>query len=312
MRKPVSALLLCLTLALALHTAGLAQQMVPLAFKFAPGDSAQYDVTISGSASLTAAGNQVTPVTVRGSVSLLQAVTQAFPDGSGRIETRIPSGGFTITFGEDQVKLIYANNQIRWYANGKESTPPQGDLSKIPFIGTPLVYTMMPTGLVKDVAIADPKLMNEMTKTLPQFDFAAMQSMGESVFPDRPVAVGETWRDTRTIAPMGPQYPIIVSSSRTLDSYTDAGGIGLAKIVGSRDTRFNGMPPTSLPGQNVSVAISDIRHTLNSTEFFNTTSGRLMRGDYDVVFSAQVSVNAGGQQKGGGIQARLRVNVQSR
>jgi hypothetical protein len=171
---------------------------------------------------------------------------------------------------------------------------------------------MMPNGQVKDAALADPRLMNEMTKTLPQFDFAAMQSMGESVFPGKPVAVGETWRNTSTIAPMGPLYPITLTSSRTLDSYTDAGGIGLAKIAGFREARFVGMPATSLPGQDVSIAVSDIRHTVNSTEFFNTGSGRLMRGDYDVLFSAQVSAKAGGQQKGGGIQARLRVNVQSR
>jgi len=312
MRDLTRTLLLSVAACLAVQTASLAQQAVPLAFKFAAGDVVQYDVSISGSATMTAMGSQVTPVTIRGSLSLVQTVAQAFPDGSGRIETRLPAGELTITLDKEQVKLTYANNQVRWYANGKESTPPQGDLSKVPLIGTPMVYTMMADGRVKDVAVADPALMKELAKSLPSFDFAAMQSMGEAVFPAAPVAVGETWRNTTRVAPLGPQFPATITTSRTLDSYNDAGGIGLAKIVGFAETRFGGMPPTALPGQDVSIAISDIRHTINSTEFFNTTSGRLMRGDYDIVFSTQMSARVGSEEKGGGLQARLRVNVQSR
>ena len=312
MRHQICSILLCLAACLALQTSSLAQQTIPLAFKFGAGDVVHYDVSISGSASLMVTGQKVTPVSIRGAISLIQSVAQAFPDGSGRIETRIPSGELTMTLDKEQVKLIYANNQVRWYANGKESTPPQGDLSKVPLIGTPLVYTMMPDGRVKDVAIADPALISQVTRSLPKFDFAAMQSMGGGVFPAAPVAVGETWRNTTRIAPIGPQYPVTVSTSRTLDSYTDAGGIGLSKIVGFAETRFGGMPAIPLPGQDVSIAISDIRHTINSTEFFNTTSGRLMRGDYDIAFSTQLSAQAGGEQKAAGIEARLRLNVQSR
>lgn len=64
--------------------------------------------------------------------------------------------------------------------------------------------------------------------------------------------------------------------------------------------------------KDVSISISDIRQTINSTEFFNTTNGRLIRGDYDVALSAHVSAQIANDQKGLGAEARIRVSVQSR
>jgi hypothetical protein len=316
MRRLTIVAVLALAAGSALATTCSAQQEVPLAFKFVAGDVNQYDLSISGAASLVAMGNQVTPVSVRGNVSLTQTVTQVFPDGSGRIETRIPSGEVTIVVDKDQAKFSYANGQMRWFANGKESSPPQGGLDKLPFLGTPVVYTMMPDGRAKDVALADPRLMEEAFKALPKLDFAAMQSMGEAVFPTTPVKIGETWRHSAQLAPF-PGFPFLFTSSRTLDSYADAGGIGLAKIVGAADTRYVGSPtPPMLPGipgmSDASVSISEIRQTVNSTEFFDTTNGRLMRGDYDVAFSASFAAKSQKEEKTAGITARLRVNVQSR
>ena len=316
MRKISLAIVLAAALVLCCAAISPAQQQdVPLAFKFAVGDVIQYDVIVSGSASVTAAGNQVTPVTVRGNLSLAQTVTQVLPDGSGRLETRMPSGDLTVVVDKEQAKFSYANGQLRWFANGKESTPPQGDLSKLPLIGAPIAYTMAPDGRVNDLGFADPRMMAEVLKAMPGFDFSSMQNTGEAIFPANPVKIGETWSTSKTLAPMGPMLPFLLTTSRTLDSFSDAGGIGLAKITGVSESRYVGAAnPTALPGvmKDVSFSISDIRQSVNSTEFFNTTNGRLMRGDYDVALSAHVSANIANDQKSVGADARIRVSVQSR
>jgi len=137
-------------------------------------------------------------------------------------------------------------------------------------------------------------------------------SAGDSIFPGRPVKVGETWRTSASAAPLGPMFPVTVTSSRTLDSYHEEGGFGLAKIVGVTEARVRAGPTAPLLGQEVRIGISDLRHTVNSTEFFNVTAGRLLRGDYDLFLAAQVTAQAAGEQRGAGIEARLRVNLQAR
>jgi len=298
---------------LAVTAACAAQQDVLLAFKFAPGDVIQYEVLIAGSASFNAIGDRITPMTLQGNLSVKQTVTEVFPDGSGRIEIRIPRGDLTVSLDKDQVRFSYANGELRWFANGKESAMPnQAELSKVPFIGTPVFYTMAPDGRISDAALADPGLMSELAKALSGLNLSLAQPRSEPIFPPQPVKVGETWRKTTSVMPLGPGHPVTVTVSRTLDSYDDAGGFGLAKIIGFAEMRLGGGPATALPGQDVSISVSNIRQTVNSTEFFGTATGQLMRGDYDITFSTQVAAKAGVETRNAGIDARLRVNVQSR
>lgn len=250
MRKTSLAIVLAAAIALCCAVASPAQeQRVPLAFKFAVGDVIQYDVSVSGSASVIAAGNQVTPVVVRGNLSLAQTVTQVLPDGSGRLETRLPSADLTVVVDKEQAKFSFANGQLRWFANGKESTPPQGDLSKLPLIGAPVAYTMAPDGRLSNLGFADPRLMAEVLKAMPGFDLSGMQNTGEAIFPAKPVRIGETWSDSKTLAPMGPLLPFLLTTSRTLDSYSDAGGIGLANSLASPSPDTSARPTRPLcPG----------------------------------------------------------------
>lgn len=305
-------LLLVVLVCLAGQTVAAADDAVPLAFKFAPGDVLRYDVTLSGSGGFNGPDGAVSPIGLRGTLSILQTVTEVLPDGSGRIETRVPSGEVTINLADEQVRFSYANGTVRWFANGKESSPPQGDLSKIPLIGTPVVYTMAPNGRVSDVSVADPELLGQMAQSFPGLNFAPTQSISGTVFPADPVRVGETWRDAVYLSPLGPQLPITVTVSRTLQSFDEAGGIGLARIVGFAEASYRGGAAPLAPTQDVSISIPTIRQTVTSTEFFNTTSGRLVRGDYDLAFSVAVSAKVGAEEKGGGIEARMRVHMEAR
>jgi len=289
-----------------------AQEGILLAFKFAPGDVISYEITISGTGSVTAAEGTLTRLSIQGGFTLTQTVTEVFPDGSGRLETRVPQGDVAIGLEDERVRFSYANGRIRWYANGKESSPPQGDLSEVPLIGTPLTCTVSPDGRVSDVAFTNPKLMAELAKAAPGVNLARSPSFAETLFPSKPVAVGETWRSSGTLTPLGPGLPITLTTSRTLESYQQLGGMGLAKVVGFSEARYRGPSSPLFSAQDVSIAVSGIRQTITSTEFFNTTSGRLIRAEYELVFTTEISAAAGGQQRGGSVEARLRVSVQGR
>jgi hypothetical protein len=288
----------------------LAQQSVPLALKFAAGEVTQYEIAISGEGSISAAEGELTSVTFRGAFTVVQKVTQVLSDSSGRLESTIPRGDVIINFGSEQVRFSYANGRLRWYANGRESSPPQTELSRLPLIGSALVCTMAPDGRVSGVALADPRMPAGLAKAAP--GLAQSPSLSETVFPSQVVRVGETWSSTTQLTPLGPGFPVTCTSSRTLESLTEGGGMALAKIVGFTEARYRGPSAPLFSAQELSLAISDIRQTITSTEFFNSTAGRLIRAEYDLVFSTAVSAAAGGQQKNAGIKARLRIGVQAR
>lgn len=290
-----------------------AQGPVTLALKFAVGDTMQYDISFSGGGGMTAPGAELTPLGAQGILSLSQRVVEVLPDGSGRLEVRLPKADLQVSIKDEKVGFSWADGKLRWFAGGQESSPPSDvDLSKIPLLSTAMIITIAANGIVRDVAFSDPKLMAEIAKQVPGFGLGQLQAGQAPVFPDKPVAVGEMWRNTFQLLPFGPSQPVNVSVSRTLDSYEEQAGVGVAKISSFTDTRFRGGAPFNIPGQQLSFSMPEARETVTSTEFFDTTRGRLLRGDYDIAFSTQFSVTAAEAERSGGVEARLRVSVQAR
>jgi hypothetical protein len=310
----VSGLMAALLMLAGLAVAGAcsAQQAVPLVFKFAAGDVLRYEVTLSGGGSMSATGASFTPVSLQGSVLVSQRVVNVLADGSAQLETLITGCDLALNFDRESARFSYSDGKLRWYANGKESSPPAGDLSKVPLLGTPVTCTVGPDGSLREVMLPASQLLGEVTKSLPGLDPTHMQVTGQPILPSGPVRVGETWRQAVRVAPLGPGFPLSVTVSRTLESFDDRGGVGLAKLTGFTDARLVGAARPAFSQQGLNIAISDIRETITSTEFFNATAGRLMRGDYDLTLSTRISVDAKGQHTEGGLDARLRMGVQAR
>jgi hypothetical protein len=286
---------------------------VTLGLKFAPGDTLQYDISFSGGGGLTTPGTELTVLGVQGSLSLAERVAEVLPDGSGRLEVRLPRADLQVTVKDQKASFSWANGRLRWFAGGQESSPPANvDLSKVPLLSSPVLVTVATDGVVRDVAFSDPKLMAEIAKQVPGFGLNQFGTGQAPIFPDKPVGVGETWRESFQLLPFGPAQPVQVSVSRTLDSYVEQEGVAVAKISGFTDTRFRGGTPFALPAQDLSLSMPDVRETVTSTEFFDATKGRLLRGEYDIAFSTQFSVAAGEEKRSGGVEARLRVSVQAR
>ena len=292
--------------------ASAAQQAVPLALKFTAGDTLQYDVSFSGGGGVTVPGAEVSAVGIQGSLSIAQNVIEVLPDGSGRLETTIPRVEATVTIGGDKASFTFADGKLRWSANGKESAPPDdAALSKIPLLMTPVVITLAPDGRTTDLAFSDPELMAQLSQVAPGFDLSRAWQNSEAVFPQAPVSVGETWRKTMQFSPLGSQMPVTVSTSRTLDDYTEQGGVGLARISSFTDARVTTMGELPAPG-GFAITVPELRETVTATEFFNTTKGQLVRGDYDVSFRTSFGLKVGEEEESGSVEARLRVSVQSR
>ena len=251
---------------------------------------------------------------VRGSLSLSQTVQEVLPDGSGRLSCLLPKAEVSVTMGDEQVRFSCANGKIRWYAGGREHTPPEAPgMEKLPLLEVPVLLTMAPNGRATDFAFADPELMRALEQMAPPgVALGRMPGTGDQMFPDEPMKVGETWRRTAQLYPLGPTMPLTVTMSRTLDFYSEEGGVGLAKMSGFTEARYQMQPMSLTPQGDVSVSLPELRQTVTATEFFNTTQGRLVRADYDISLTARAAIEVGESTQSGGFEGRLHVSVQAR
>ncbi len=304
-------LLIVLSLA---ATAASAQESVPLAFKYAPGQALEYDVMLSGSGGLRAPDGQFSPAGIQGSLRLSMTVAEAKPDGSARIQLRIPKADVQVNVAQERGRFSFENGKIRWFSNGREQSPPDADMSQMPIVSVPLEFVAAPNGSIIDVVM--PKLpgVANMQQVAPGLAAPQLRNLDTAVFPDTPVKVGDTWRKNEQLSPMGPSMPVTVTSSRTLDSVSTEGGVRLAKISGYTESRFRSgaMPISPGGGAQVTVSIPDLRHTVTSTEYFDIDAGKLMRGDYDLSFIVRASAGMGGQTQEGSVEARMHVTVHAR
>ncbi len=293
--------------------AAAASDAVELAFKFAPGDVVKHEVSVSGGGHLRSSQGQMSPIGVRGTLSMVYTTREVLADGRGRVEARMTKASLDVDVGEENARLLYENGRLRWFANGQEHAPPEADLSQLPLMGTPVVLTMSPAGQVSEVALADPRVLGALQQALPGINLGQFRGASDGLFPEGPVNVGETWRRSAVVTPVGPLMPVTVTTSHTLDSYSEEGEIGVAKISGYSEARLQWRPTTVSPGgTEVTVGIPEFRETVTSTEFFNTSEGRLLRGDYEVAFTTRVSVQAGEEEREGQAEARFHIFVQAR
>jgi hypothetical protein len=306
-----TAALLCLA-----PIAAAAQQTVPLAFNYSPGDVLEYDVTLTGSGALRAPDGQFSPAGIQGDLRLSITIAEVRPDGNARLQLRIPRADLQMNVADQRARLTFENGKLRWFANGREQSPPDSDLSQLPVLSVPLEFIAAPNGRIVDVVMPNLPAMPNMQQLVPGLGAPQLQNLGDAIFPDAPVKVGETWRKYTQLAPLGPTMPITVSSSRTLDSVSSEAGIQLARISGYTEARFsaNSIPLPTAPGGGpaMTVGVPEMRHTVTSTEFFNVGAGRLVRGDYDFSFITRLSLGAAGHTQQSSVEARLHATVQAR
>jgi hypothetical protein len=309
---------LSLVLLLLAATGAPAQQAVSLAFKYAPGDVLDYDVTLTGSGGLRAPDGQFSPAGIQGNLRLSMTVAEVRPDGNARIQLRIPRADFQMSIAQERASFTFENGKVRWFANGREQSPPDADLSQAPLISVPLEFIAAPTGRIVEVIPPNVPGLANMQQMVPGLGPPQTQNLGDPLFPESPVRVGETWRKSSQLLPLGPTLPFTITSSRTLDSLSNEAGLQMARISGYAEARFRaGSLPLPLgigagEAGGMTIGVPDLRHTMTSTEFFNVGAGKLIRGDYDFSFMTRVSVGMQGQNQEASLEARLHATMQAR
>lgn len=314
MRASIRIALLTVLLCCLFTGVAAAQEAIPLAFKFSPGAVLEYDVSLAGSGGLRAPDQSFSPAGLQGSMRFRITVAAVNPDGTARVQLLLPRADIQVNVAQEQARFSYENGRMRWFANNREQTPPDTNISQAPLLGVPLEVILAPNGKLVDVILPSLAELPQVQQMIPGFTKPQFQHMGEPMFPDTPVKVGETWRHATQVSPFGALIPpVTVTSVRTLDSITNEGGMSLAKISGSGETRFRmDARPFSPGGAEMKVGIPDLRQTLTSTEFFDITAGKLVRGDYDLGFTTRVSVSAAGQSQEAGLEARFHTTIQAR
>ncbi len=291
-----------------------AQEQVDLAFQFTPGEVMDYDLTMSGSGELRAPDGELAAMGLQGSLRLKVTVAEVLPDGNARLQVLVPNADLRLTIGSQSARLVYANGRVRWYADGREQAPPEADINQVPLLGVPLELVVSPRGQMLDVVLPDIADLAGMEKMAPGLGAPQLKDLGDPLFPDHPVAVGETWRRSIQVTPFGPTMPLTVTSSRTLDSYTEQGGIGLARISGYTDARLRASAmPVGPADSGMALSVPEMRERITSTEFFNPTAGRLVRAHYALSFVTNMSFSGGNEgQQEVGVEARLNATIQAR
>lgn len=292
------------------------QQAFSLAFRYATGEVVEYDVTFTGSGGLRAPDGQFSPAGLQGSLRLNMTVAEVRGDGAARVQLRIPRAECQMSIGQERASFSLENGTVRWFANGREQSPPDADLSQAPVISVPLEFIVSPSGQIVEVVMPNVPGIANMQQMIPGLGVPQTENLGRPLLPEKPVVVGETWQEHSQVAPFGPALPVTVSSSRTLDSVSSDGGIELARISGYSEARFraNSLPlPMGMgAGEGFTVGVPDLKHTITSTEFFDVGAGRLVRGDYDFSFISRFSIGMQGQSQEASVEARLHATVQKR
>jgi len=290
-----------------------AEDRVQLALKFEAAEEAEYEVTLSGSGGFRSPDGELVPLGVQGGLRVAYRVVEVLPDGTGRLEVTMPTVQVQMNVGPERAQFAYENGRLRWYANGREHVPPDTDLGQLPLLGSPVSVTVAPNGRVVDVTMPQVPALGAAKQAVPGLSVEQMQNLGDPLFPDQPVAVGETWRRSCDLMPLGPSMPISMTTSRTLSSLTQEGAMSLARITGHSEAIFRAAPLTVSPGDSqMTVGLPELRKTVTSTEFFNAAEGRLVRADYEVAISTRGALEVGGEEQDVGFEARFHTTVQAR
>ncbi len=305
--------LLFLLLLLCLGSVAYADEPVTLAFKFAEGSQISYDMALSGAGRLTAPGAAAMPLLLQGTMTLTQCPSKVDADGAAVLDTLMSRADFTVSIGDKKARFTYADGAFHWYLNGQEKTPPQADLSKAPLFSSPVQITMKPDGTVTAIGFADAKVMDALRKLIPNLGESLSTPSSVSMFPDKPVAVGESWTQDGSLPAAG-GFTGTYTSRSTLESLDASGGMTLAKLSGLTEVKLHSAPQT-LPapgGQQFSFSLPEMKEAVVSTEFFNVGAGRMVRGDYDLQFSMKIKAGIGSTTDSGAMDLRLKATMVAR
>ena len=305
MRRLVVLMLLAAVLAAMAATAYAAPQSVMLELKGEPGAESKYETTLSANVEMKVqdpgSGATVFAVSPRfaGTATIIERVIDVADNGDLTVGTQIESFAFEIDLADLHARLAI---------EGPNGGPPQ--LIKLPPLPIHAVTTkrgkvVSIEGLDK-LAIPLPIPGAEGTKlNLGQHINGILKQFSQPLYPDKPIAVGDSWEwemviDADTIksfmiVPMPPEamqqfesFRIPIRSKTTLVGFESVNGIECAKLEAVSPMEFS-MPMPKGPNQD---AAGTMRETVNTTvvTWFDYAAGRKAKEQTDVAVKMRLTI----------------------
>jgi len=153
------------------------------------------------------------------------------------------------------------------------------------------------------ISDGDDNMKKLLKSILPQDTFKQMFSQTFAIAPEKPVSVGDTWKQSDKM-PLGPLGEFTMKQSFKLESVTD----GLAKIGLKAEMEFKpgGGGDGGLPFKITKGDIKSDKFT--GTHTFDVKAGRLKESTTDAVMSGSLTAAAGGQE----IEITLKMKIKQK
>lgn len=239
-----------ITLALVAWLAGAtaAEDGIRLLYKFEPGQTLEYELTLSGSGVTTVTPEgaeepqQTVPMEMSGVMAMTQQVMHMYDDGSALLDIAIKSLEMDMTVreaGEPQ-KINMKFTPDKLILSGPEGTQElslsEAGLATTP-VGRPMRMRMSPRGEISAFSSEGLEQLASMTG----MDLSEMMKPGETPFPDRALSPGDAWTYQMEIPSPAEDEKIEIEMEARLESLQGDGPDRLAVVSIEGDVDLSGM-----------------------------------------------------------------------
>lgn len=313
----------CVAVALVLLAAGAVwgeQETVSLLYTFEPGQELSYQLEMTGSGvTRTAPASaeepaQVIPMEMRMTMVLTQRVVQMYDDGSALVE--MTSDGMTmqmrIEAGDQpkEVEMHFADDKVTIVTPEGTQEMPVGEagVGVGPPFTAPMRMRMTPRG---EVLWFEAPGMEQVAQMMGGADISQMIRAGETPFPDRPIAPGESWEYTMDFPLPGSEKEVEMQMAAELAHLEQVDGSRIATIAvdGSLDMGGVTFEVPNQPG--VEITFDALTEEIVGEFDFDADRGYMTRAAYDIDLAMEMDVPRTGQSPSPGTMSMtMQMNME--
>ncbi len=283
---------IALALWLLLASAACAQEIegVDLVWKFVPGQTLVYEVTMSGSGTQSTGGKSI-PVEISAKLDLAQRVLEVHPDESADMEMSSDVLNVELTIeraGEAQdVKIRVTKEEVTVETpmGTQRLRPEEAGMRAMPPVIVPLKMTMNERGEVLACSTAG---MGALSQLLDGMDCSRIMRPAETAFPSRPVAPGESWDYVQKVSLPGAESEVDSAVRATLKRVEEVDGRRTAVISqrGAVDVSDIAAEVAGAQGgPSASVTFEKMTQATQGAIEFALDEGRLTKATYETDMS---------------------------
>jgi hypothetical protein len=285
-----------LGLLLLLAAACLAQGQTTLEYKFAPKQTVEYQLSLSGMGKTSFEPAIMPPqlITLKGDIDIRQSVKEIKPDGSAQVEISAPKMLMNATLPGQALEMKWQNKKLTVSMNGQALPDIEAtDASKWPILSIPLVMRIAKTGKVVDMKMPDMSVLNNL---LGNMNLAELVKSGQNELPDHPIKVGDSWTVEQKVPISNSAQTITTKTTYTLTGFEDLGGGNAAKLDLKSATQVDGikMKITDSQGKPVELMV-DLKQEVKGTTWFSQMRGQPVKSDITMTLQEVIKAPAGGE-----------------